>query len=395
MIEKLMDKVFWIGVTDWGIRHFHGHEYSTHRGTTYNSYLVMDEKIAVVDTVWNPFSEKFLENVRSMVDPKRIDFIVANHAEPDHSGSLGALVQAAPQAKVIVSRKGLESIPGHYHENWDFQAVKTGDKIALGETTLAFVEAPMLHWPDSMFTYVAGRNLLLPNDAFGQHYATAFRFNDQVDREELYEEALKYYANILTPFSPLVTKKIEEVLALGLAVDMIAPSHGVIWREDPLQIVHKYMEWAKQVPEKRAVILADTMWQATMKMAEAIGEGVEEHGIPYRIYNMALSDRNDVLTEVFRSGAVIVGSPCLNGGLLPTLTPILEDLKGLKFRNKVGAAFGSYGWSGENVRRIEKELEGAGIPLAAPGVLAKWQPDPESLEKCRALGRQVAEALAK
>jgi flavorubredoxin len=353
----------------------------------------MDEKIAVVDTVWNPFSEKFLENVQSLVDPKKIDFIVANHAEPDHSGSLGALMDIAPQARIIVSRKGLESIPGHFHKDWNFQAVKTGETLALGETTLAFVEAPMLHWPDSMFTYVAGRNLLLSNDAFGQHYATPFRYNDQADQEELFEEALKYYANILTPFSPLVTKKIEEVLAMGLTVDMIAPSHGVIWRKDPLQIVKKYQEWAKQVPERKAVILYDTMWHATLKMAEAIGEGLAEKGIPFRLFNMALSDRNDVLTEVFRAKAVIVGSPCLNGGLLPTLTPVLEDLKGLRFKNKVGAAFGSYGWSGENVKRIEKELEASGIPLVAPGVLGKWQPDDENLQKCRMLGLKVAENL--
>ncbi len=394
MIQKLMDKVWWIGVTDWGIKHFHGHELSTHRGTTYNAYLVKDEKIAVVDTVWEPFSGRFLENVRSLVDPKKIDFIVANHAEPDHSGSLGALVEAAPQAKIIVSRKGLESVPGHFHQkDWNFQSVKTGDTIPLGETTLAFVEAPMLHWPDSMFTYLAGRNLLMSNDAFGQHYATAFRFNNQVDQEELYGEALKYYANILTPFSSLVTKKIEEVLGLGLAVDMIAPSHGVIWRSDPLQIVRKYQKWAKQEAEKKAVILYDTMWQATRRMAEAIGDGLAEKGIQYKVSHMALSDRNDVITEIFRARAVFLGSPCLNGGLLPTLTPILEDLKGLKFKNKIGAAFGSYGWSGENVKRIERELEDAGIPLAAPGVLAKWQPDPDSLEQCRILGRKVAEIL--
>lgn len=390
MVVKLMDKVYWTGVVDWGIKHFHGHELSTHRGTTYNSYLIMDEKTAVIDTAWDPFSDQFMDDVRSLVDPKKIDYIVANHAEPDHSGSLGTLVEAAPQAKVIVSRKGLESIQGHFHRDWNFQTVKSGDTVSLGETAMAFVEAPMLHWPDSMFTYLSGRNLLMPNDAFGQHYATAFRFNDQVDQEELYHEARKYYANILTPFSSLVTKKIDEVLAMGLTVDMIAPSHGVIWRKDPLQIVKKYQEWANQEPERSAVILYDTMWQATRRMAEAIGDGLAENGIPYKIFHMALSDRNDVITEIFRTKAVFLGSPCLNGGLLPTMTPILEDLKGLKFKNKIGAAFGSWGWSGENVKRIEKELEAAGIPLAEPGVLAKWQPDSGNLEECRALGRKVA-----
>jgi flavorubredoxin len=251
----------------------------------------------------------------------------------------------------------------------------------------------MLHWPDSMFTYLTGSNLLMPNDAFGQHYASAFRFNDEVDQEELYEEALKYYANILTPFSPLVLKKIDEVLALGLPVDMIAPSHGVIWRKDPLQIVTRYQEWARQEPKRKAVILYDTMWEATRKMAEAVGEGLAESGVDHRLFHMSLTDRNDAITAIFEAGAVIVGSPCLNGGILPTITPILEDLRGLKFKNKVGAAFSSYGWSGEGLKRIEDHMKGARIDIVAEGVAAKWQPDGEALERCRELGRTVAGAL--
>ena len=251
----------------------------------------------------------------------------------------------------------------------------------------------MLHWPDSMFTYLTGKEILMPNDAFGQHYATAFRFNDQVNQEELYIEALKYYANILTPFSSLVTKKIEEVLALKLPVKMIAPSHGVIWRQDPLQIVKKYQEWAAQVPEKSAVILYDTMWEGTRRMGEAVGEGLAAEGVPFKLFPMAVSDRNDVITEVFKSKAVIVGSPTLNQGLIPTITPILEDLKGLKFQNKIGAAFGSYGWSGESVKLIEEHLTRCKIPLAAQGVRAKWQPKPADLEECRKLGRAAAKAI--
>jgi flavorubredoxin len=244
-----------------------------------------------------------------------------------------------------------------------------------------------------MFTYVAGKSILMPNDAFGQHYATAFRFNDQVDQEELYEEALKYYANILTPFSDLVTKKIAEVLALNLPVEIIAPSHGVIWRKDPLQIVHRYAEWAKQVPQKSAVILYDTMWNATRLMAEAIGDGLAAEGVSHRLLHVAVSDRNDVITEIFKAKAIIIGSPTLNRGPLPTIAPILEDLKGLRFKNKIGAAFGSYGWSGEVVKLLEEHLAACKITVAAPGVLAKWQPIEEDLARCRQLGQQVAQAM--
>ncbi|MFA7464514.1 MAG: MBL fold metallo-hydrolase, partial [Syntrophales bacterium] len=374
--------VYWVGVVDWGLRHFHGHELSTHRGSTYNAYLIIDEKIVLVDTVWNPFQDQLLRNISAVIDPSKIDLVVANHSESDHSGSLPAVMRRIPNATVVVSKRGEESVEGHYHQAWNFKSVKTGDRISIGENELVFIEAPMLHWPDSMFTYLAGRNILMPNDAFGQHYATSFRFNDQVHREELYEEAIKYYANILTPFSALVLKKIDEVLALGLPVDMIAPSHGVIWRRDPLQIVTKYREWASQVPEKSAVVAYDTMWEGTRRMAEAVGNGMAAEGIPCKIFHMAVSDRNDVITEIFKSRAVVIGSPTLNQGLLPTIAPILEDIRGLRFQNKIGAAFGTYGWSGESVKLIEEHLTRCKIPVVCPGVRAKWQPKPADLENC-------------
>ena len=395
MTTELMKGVHWVGVVDWGLRHFHGHELSTHRGSTYNSYLIMDEKVAIVDTVWGPFQDQFIENVRDVIEPAKIDYVVVNHAEPDHSGSLPALMRHCPNATVVVSKRGHESVEGHYHQPWNFKPVKTGDTINIGSSDLVFLEAPMLHWPDSMFTYVTGRNLLLPNDAFGQHYATDFRFNDEVNTEELYEEAIKYYANILTPYSKMVIKKIEEVLALKLPVDMIGPSHGVIWRKNPLQIVNAYRKWAEQVPEKRAVILYDTMWDATRKMAEAIAAGLAAEGVPHKLFHMAVSDRNDVLTEIFKAKAILVGSPTLNQGLLPTIMPVLEDLRGLKFQNKIGAAFGSHGWSGECVSLIEGHFNHCKIPIAAPGVMAKWQPKQKDLEACEALGRKVAEAVKK
>jgi flavorubredoxin len=303
-------------------------------------------------------------------------------------------MQFAPQATVVVSRIGRESIEGHFHQPWNFKVVKTGDRLSIGKSEPVFIEAQMLHWPDSMFTYLTGHNILMPNDAFGQHYATNFRFNDhQVDQADLFEEAQKYYANILTPFSNLVLRKIDEVLALNLPVNIIAPSHGVIWRSDPLQIVKKYQEWAHQAGEKTAVILYDTMWEATRKMAEAIAAGLSEEGVSAKLLHMAVSDRNDVIAEVFKSKAVIVGSPTLNGGLLPTITPVLEDLKGLKFQNKVGTAFGSYGWSGESLKIIQSHLEQSKIKIVAEGVLVKWQPRDTDLLKCRQLGRIVAQAV--
>lgn len=393
MTVEIAQGVYWGGITDWAIREFHGHELSTHRGTSYNAYLIMDEKVTLVDTVWGPFRDQLIENIRKVVDPAKIDIVVANHAEVDHSGALPAIMACAPGATVVVSKRGKESVPGHFHKVWNFKVVQTGDRINIGKNELVFIEASMLHWPDSMFTYLTGKNILMPNDAFGQHYATEFRFNDEVNQEELYEEALKYYANILTPFSGLVLKKIEEVLSLNLPVDMIAPSHGVIWRKDPLQIVNKYQEWARQTPEKSAVILFDTMWDATRLMAEAIGEGLLAEGVHHKIFHMAVSDRNDVIVEIFKAKAVIIGSPTFNQGLLPTITPILEDLRGLRFQNKIGAAFGSYGWSGESIKQIEEHLIRSKIPIAAQAVLAKWRPTTDDLDKCRDLGRLVARVV--
>ena len=395
MVTELKKGVYWVGVVDWGLRHFHGVELSTHRGSAYNAYLVVDEKVALIDTVWQPFQNELLANIREVVDPAKIDYIVANHSESDHSGALPAVIREAPNATLVVSKRGLESFEGHYHQPWNFKAVGTGDTISLGKNSLAFVEATMLHWPDSMFTYLSGHNVLMPNDAFGQHYATDSRFNDEVDQEELYEEALKYYVNILTPFSHLVTKKIEEVVALKLPVDIIAPSHGVIWRKDPLQIVTKYQEWAAQKPEPRAVILYDTMWNGTRAMAEAIGDGLADAGVPYKLIYAAVTDRNDALVDVFKARTILIGSPTMNNGLLPSLEPFLGEIKGLKFKNKIGAAFGCYGWTGECVKLIEHHLEESKIPVIRPGIRAKWQPKPADLEACRAFGREIGEATKK
>jgi anaerobic nitric oxide reductase flavorubredoxin len=393
MVVELKSGVYWVGYVDWNIKQFHGHEYSTHRGSTYNAYLIVDEKIALVDTVWGPYSQELIDHINEIIDIKKIDYVIANHAETDHSGGLPAVMKHIPNATVVVSEKGRESIPGHYHEDWNFKVVKTGDSISLGKNSLVFVAAPMLHWPDSMFTYLTGKNILMPNDAFGQHIASSSRFNDEVDMIEVYQEAIKYYANILTPFSDLVIRKIDEFKKLNIPVDIIAPSHGIIWRKDPLQIVSQYYEWAEGKNDGSAVIIYDTMWKGTEKMAQAMAEGLEKEGVKYKFFNIAICDRNDVLTEIFKTKGVLIGSPTMNNGLLPTIMPILEDLKGLKFKNKVGAAFGTYGWSGENVKIIEEILEKAKIKILQEGIKFKWQPTKEELGKCVEFGRSFAQKM--
>jgi anaerobic nitric oxide reductase flavorubredoxin len=392
MAIQVKGNVHWVGVVDWALTHFHGHELSTHRGSSYNSYLILDEKKVLVDAVWTPFTKQLIRNISEVIDPAELDYIVANHAEVDHSGALAEVIRHAPNAKVVVSQKGMDSFPGNYHGDWDFQPVKTGDSISIGQDDLVFVEAPMLHWPDSMFTYLTGHNILMPNDAFGQHYASAGRFNDEVDQQELFEEAFKYYVNILTPFSNLVLRKIDELLALNLPVDIIAPSHGVIWRDNPLQIVEKYQQWAAHKPEPRAVILYDTMWHATEQMAAAIGEGLAEKDVDYKVLHMALTDRNDALVEIFKARTVAVGSPTVNNGFLSALAPIFEEIKGLKMKNKLGATFGSYGWSGGAPRILQQRLADAGVDIIREPLECKWQPTAEDLEACRQFGRDLAAA---
>jgi flavorubredoxin len=394
MSSTINDRIHWVGKVDWELRSFHGEEYSTHRGSTYNSYLVRDEKIALIDTVWQPYDKEFIENLKQEVDLNQINYIIANHAEIDHSGALPALMKIIPDTPVYCTANGIKSLKGHYHRDWNFVPVKTGDKLSLGTRELIFIEARMLHWPDSMFCYLTGDNILFSNDAFGQHYASEFRYNDQVDQAELYQEAIKYYANILTPFSKLVEQKINEIVGLNLPVNMICPSHGIIWRENPLGIVHKYLDWAKDYREDQVTIIYDTMWNSTRKMAEAIGEGIKtaNPGVAVKLFNTARSDKNDAITEVFKSKVLLAGSPTVNRGILSSIAGILEEIKGLGFRQKKAASFGSYGWSGESVKVINGKLVEAGFELLNDGLSITWNPDGPALEECIAYGKQVGQA---
>jgi flavorubredoxin len=388
---KVTERVYWVGAVDWGIRDFHG--YATRRGSTYNAYLVVADKIALIDTVKAPFVGEMLARVASVVDPARIDYVISNHAEMDHSGGLPEVLAAVKPEKVFASTMGVKALAEHFSLAQGVTPVKEGESLSLGNATLQFVEARMLHWPDSMMSYLAEERLLFSNDAFGMHLASSRRFADEIEPTVLEEEAARYYANILLPLSKLVEKLLEKVGKLGIAIDVIAPSHGPIWRKDPERIVARYGEWAAGGAKRKAVVAYDTMWQSTGAMARAMGDGLAAAGVETKIMPLRASHRSDVASELLEAGALLVGSPTLNNGIFPTVADMLTYLKGLKPRNLVGAAFGSYGWSGEAVAQMEEALRGMGISVLEEGLRVKYVPDGEALSGCAALGRRLAEKL--
>lgn len=395
MGKKITDKVTWVGKVDWELKTFHGHEYSTNKGSSYNSYLIRDEKTVLIDTVWLPYDDEFVANLKKEIDLNQIDYIIINHSEIDHSGALPELMREIPDTPIYCTANGAKIIKGHFHKDWNFVTVKTGDTLNIGSSSLTFIEAPMLHWPDSMMTYMSGENILFSNDAFGQHYATESLYNDLVDNYELFNEAIKYYANILTPFSRFVTKKIEEVLSFNLPVNMICTSHGVIWKHEPVRIIEKYLEWADNYQENQITLIYDTMWNSTRIMAEAIAKGITQADpqVTVKLYNASKEDKNDIITEIFRSKAILVGSPTVNNGLLHSIGGLLEMVKGLKFRNKKAAAFGSYGWSGEAAKQLTEKLKDCGFEVVNEGIRSLWVPDENEIGKLIDFGRIFAEQV--
>jgi len=385
--------IFWVGAVDWNVRNFHGHTYTTKRGTTYNAYLILDEKITLVDTVYGPFAAEMIERIGEIIPPQKIENIIINHVETDHSGALPEIIKLCPKAKVFGTKKCQEGLYKHYYGNWDFQIVKSSDKLKLGKRTLIFIEAPMIHWPDSMFTYCPEEELLLPNDAFGQHYATSERFDDEVDQASLMDEAAKYYGNILWPLSSLILKKIEEVQKLNIPIKMIAPSHGIIWRRDPMKIVSAYLSWAKNETKAKVVVVYETMWGATEKMARKIVEGITETGISVKLFDITQSDRTEVIKEMLDAKGFLVGSSTHDNDVLTSIAAFLEFLKGLKPTKRVAAAFGSYGWAGGAVKAIENSLRETGIEIAQPGLAVQYVPSAEELKKCFEFGRDFAKKL--
>ena len=396
MKKLIRNNVYWVGKNDWELRGFHGYEYSTHRGSSYNSYLIKEEKTVLIDTVYQPFSHEFVENLSDEIELSSIDYIICNHAEPDHSGALIELLRIIPGTPVYCTENGVKSIKGHYHQELNFKTVKTGDKLPVGNgKDLIFIQAPMLHWPDTMFCYLTGDNILFSNDAFGQHFCSEMLFNDLVDQYELYAEAIKYYANILNPFSKLVTKKIDEIVALNLPVDLICPSHGIVWRENPMQIVTKYSEWANHYSENQVTVIYDTMYNGTRTIAENIVKGIydADKNVAVKLYNSAKNDKNDMITEIFRSKAVLFGSPTVNNGIMSSIAGLLEMVKGLKFINKKAAAFGCYGWHDVSTKVMEDTLRDSGFEILMEPLRFIWSPDEDALKMSIDYGRHFMTLL--
>ena len=383
--------VYNVGVVDWNIRDFHG--YSTDVGTTYNAFLVMDEKIALIDSVKKEFADQLLDNIARIVDPRKIDYVISNHTELDHSGSLARIMHRVGEDKPLYcSKMGAKNLARHFPQKWNYQSVSSGDELKIGKRTLRFLETRMIHWPDSMFTYLVEDGVLFSSDGFGQHYAGPEKFDDQVG-DRIMVHAKKYFANILLLYSSHIEKLIRQVADMNLDIRIICPDHGVIWRREPAKIVQAYLQWCRQEPEKKAVVIYDTMWHSTEKMAEAINAGILAEGVASKPLNLRAWHRSEVMTELFDARAVAVGSPTLNNGLFPTVADFLCYMRGLKPRNKIGAAFGSYGWSGEAVKLIEDELKEMKIDLIQPGLKVQFVPEKSVLTVCNEFGRNIGRAV--
>jgi flavorubredoxin len=389
---EIKDKIYWVGAVDWDIRDFHG--YSTYKGTTYNAYLVMDEKIALVDTVKNYFKEDLVNQISQIVDPGKIDYLIVNHVEMDHAGSLREMVDLIRPEKIFLSAMAKKTLLAYnLPADYPYEVVKTGQSLSLGQKTVQFIETRMLHWPDSMFSYIPEDRLLISSDAFGEHWATSERFDDQVDMDELMLHAAKYYANILLLYSPLVQKLLADVQKMDLAIDMIAPDHGVIWRNNPGAILEAYDRWSRQLTKDKAVVIYNTMWHSTEKMALAIADGLIRESICTKICNLRNTHRSEIMTEVLDAKAIICGCSTLNNNMLPLMADILTYMKGLKPVNRIGAAFGSFGWSGEAVGQINQYLEEMKFTLASPGLKVNYGPNAEDLKNCLALGQQIGRMI--
>jgi flavorubredoxin len=388
---EISKDIYWLGVIDWNIRDFHG--YSTYEGSTYNSFLIMDEKIALIDTVKKGFEDELIESITHLVDPKKIDYMISNHTEMDHSGGLPRIMHRIGEDKPLYcSKMGHNNLSRHFPQKWNYQPVQDGGELSLGKRTLTFMETRMVHWPDSMFTYSKEDKVLFSSDGFGQHYAGIERFDDEIG-EAIMPHAKKYFANILLLYAPLILKLVDKVKEMGLAIDIICPDHGIIWRKDPAKIINSYVEWSLQKPKRKALVIYDTMWHSTQAMAEAIVESLSEERVNARPMHLRTCHRSDIITEVVDAGAIVMGSPTINNGLFPTVSDFLTYMKGLKPQNKVAAAFGSYGWSGEAVKLINSEFEQMKFDIIDPGVKINYVPDELGMEACYELGKKIARAL--
>ncbi|MFH2069389.1 MAG: FprA family A-type flavoprotein [Candidatus Omnitrophota bacterium] len=392
-MEKITlgEGIYWVGIIDWNLREFHG--YRTGRGSTYNSYLILDKKRCVVDTVKTPFTSEFIAKIKELTTLEEIDYIVSNHLELDHAGAVAELAKACPKAKILATGQWIEGAEKYFGPGLPVQQVRTGDKIPLGKNTLTFIEAPMLHWPDSMFTYLAEQEILMPNDAFGQHYATSRRFDDQVPEPVLMEEALRYFANILQPFSPLILKMIARITEMQLKFKVIAPSHGIIWRQAPAKIINAYRSWAEGEANREAVIVYDTMWGSTEIIGRKMAEGIMKEDVPVSILSLKENDPGDIIAAIFKAKAVALGSPVLNNLPFPEMVKLFTFLKGLKPKNKIWALFGSYGWNKGILPQFGEEIKSAGLQMPLPVFETRFRPGPEEKKAAQEFGRELAKLI--
>ena len=389
---KISEKVYWVGAIDWKLRDFHG--YATHRGTTYNAYLILGEKPTLIDTVKKEFYDEMMQRIQSVIDPKKIEIIISNHAELDHSGALAQTIQAVEPKEVYASAMGIKNITAHFHQDFHLKTVKTGDRIDVGGDTICFIEARMLHWPDSMFSYLEKENVLFSNDVFGMHYATSKLFDDENDEGIWLAEAAKYYANIVLPYSDIVLRFLAQVKQMGLSPRLIAPDHGFIWRNNPSRIVDLYGTWAAQKPTNKAVIIYDSMWGSTDKLARQLADGLSSGGTNVRMLSMHHNDRSEAALELLDSAALLVGSPVLNSQIFPSIADVLCYLKGLRKKGLIGAAFGSYGWNGAPVDELAKMLEAMQVELVSPTLKTVFVPDENTLKQAREMGCQISQKIA-
>lgn len=378
---KIAENMYWVGAIDWNLRTFHGYE--TSRGSTYNAYIIIDDKITLIDTVKKQFADEMLERISSIVDASKIDYIVSNHAEPDHAGSILDVLAVAKNAKVITSSpSGERALKQIFPEDTlPLQAVKTGESLKLGKNTLDFIQTPMVHWPDNMVTYCKEQKVLFSNDAFGQHYATARRFDDEVCADELFYEAKKYFANIVMPYSNQAKKATSDVKTLDIKV--IATSHGIIWRKQIKEILDLYTQMSEGIYDKTAVIVYDTMWHSTEKIAHALLQAFSEKGYCVRMRDLATNNYSDIMTEILESSYVAIGSSIQNNQILPPIAGFLTYLKGMLPKGKKYIAFGSYGWSGKPATMLKTELTNSKFDVVLDPIEIANTPSKAQLEKVR------------
>lgn len=375
---ELKPGIYDVGAIDWNVRMFHG--YTTNRGATYNAFLIIDEKITLIDAVKVGFTEELLNRIREIIDPAKIDYVISNHVEMDHSGALPGVMEVAKNATLVTSApNGLKGLMAHYGNDYKYLPVKSGDTLSLGKRTLTFLGTPMLHWPDNMVTYCPEEKILFSNDAFGQHYATNKRFDDEVDYDKAMQEALKYYANIIQPYQLPMKKTLPLIEALD--IDMIATSHGVIWRSHVKDIIAKYKEWSSEENENKALVIYDSMWHSTEKMAFSIVEGLSRKGLTTHLFDLKETHISDIMSEVLKADYIIVGSPTLNHCMLPTVASFLCYLEGLTLKNKKAFAFGSYGWGGQSVPAVHAKLASLGYEMVLDPIKINYIPTHDQLRE--------------